>query len=66
MGSITKIITPLLDKIQMDWAKTFLNRGKKYTEEDMIEFAQRFHAACRKGIVTPFQLEMYDKEKENG
>ena len=66
MGSITKMIIPLLDKIQMDWAKTVLNRGKKYTEEDMIAFAKRFLASCQKDRVTPYQLELYNKEKENG
>lgn len=38
---------------------------KKYTEEDMIVFAKRFVRMCEKYKVTPFQVQLYDKEKEN-
>ena len=39
---------------------------KRYTEEDMIAFAKRFVRECEKYKVTSFQVELYDKEKENG
>ncbi len=38
--------------------------SKKYTEEDMIAFAKRFLAHCKQGMVTPLQLEMFNKEKK--
>ena len=56
-------MTPILDKIQLEWLKI---HKKKYTEEDMIEFAKWFLRSCQKQKVTPYALELYNKEKENG
>lgn len=37
---------------------------KKYTEADMIAFAKRFLPHCKSGIVTDYQLILFNKERE--
>ena len=55
----------IVEKHPMSWFKRQAKKQTPYTEEDMIAFAKKFLAVCQKSKVTPFQLEMYNEEKNN-